>query len=43
MATNFAIELVARPVIHLTVEGGKAAYQAAEEYWDEMRDEETMP
>lgn len=32
-AAGLAGHMLAEPVLHLTVEGGKAAYQAAAEYW----------
>jgi hypothetical protein len=38
VATNLAIDLVTRPVIHLAMEGGKAAFNAAEDYWREIGD-----
>ena len=40
LAGQIVLENALRPVVDLAVDGGKAAYQAAEEYWDEINEEE---
>ena len=40
LAGQIVLESALRPVVDLAVDGGKAAYQAAEEYWDEINEEE---
>ena len=40
MAAQIAIGIVLDPVFDATVEGGKAAYMAVEEYWAEWNRED---
>ncbi len=42
-ATNMAVDLALRPVTQLVVEGGKAAYRAAEEQWQVNSDKADVP
>ena len=39
MASNIALDTLLRPVVDLTLEGGKAAYTAIEGYWVELNND----
>ena len=41
IAAQVALDNLMRPIVDLTVEGGKAAYQVAEKYWNEITKVET--
>ena len=43
VAAHIAIGIVLDPVFDTTVEGGKAAYLAMEEYWVELNKEDGEP
>ena len=43
VAAHIAIGIVLDPVFDATVEGGKAAYVAIEEYWVELNREDGEP